>query len=244
MDFRTLHIIAGASRMRAELASIAFGLGYHAEVYADTEELAAVMPQSGIVLIEDAGPASTRSVFDACARQGTWLPVVAVGERPRAGRVVEAVKQGVLDYLALPVRAERLASCLGRIVREAAGHAAERMRRAEANAKLSALSPREQQVLDRMAEGMSNKLIARDLAISPRTVEIHRANMLTKLGVDHSAAAIRLQIEAEFDARAHSRVPRQAEMLAAIPSPGSIAEKRSAPMAGHAPVAQVVMVGT
>jgi DNA-binding CsgD family transcriptional regulator len=54
-------------------------------------------------------------------------------------------------------------------------------------------------VLEWLAEGCSNKAIARALGISPRTVEIHRANMMTKLGAHHAAGAVRLRIEARFE---------------------------------------------
>ena len=209
MNFKTLHILAASSRTRAEVARIGFELGYHAEVYADTHELVATAPSDGVVLLEDTAEGGgevngIRTVQDTLARQGAWLPMVAFGDRPSAGRVVEAVKAGAMDYISLPMRAERLAASLKRIAREAADFADERLRRIEANNRMATLSPREREVLDQMANGMSNKLIARRLDISPRTVEIHRANMLAKLNVDHSAAAIRLRIEAELRERAPS----------------------------------------
>ena len=231
MNFKTLHIIAASSRTRAELARIGFGLGYHAEVYANTRELAEIAPTNGIVLLEDA-PAgggridTVRAVQDVIAQHGAWLPVIALGDRPSAGRVVEAVKAGVMDYISLPIRVERLAASLKRIACEAEGFAKDRLRQIEATNRMGTLSPRESEVLDRMATGMSNKLIARDLDISPRTVEIHRANMLAKLNVEHSAAAIRLRIEAELTG-ASSRPVLRATPAARPPVPG------------HAPVAEI-----
>ena len=59
-----------------------------------------------------------------------------------------------------------------------------------------ALSPREREVLDQLAEGHANKAIAQVLQISPRTVEIHRASMMRKLGANHAAEAVRLWLEA------------------------------------------------
>ena len=66
----------------------------------------------------------------------------------------------------------------------------------EARSKLSLLTQRETEVLDLLVAGSSNKQIARDLEISPRTVEIHRANMMAKLGANHAADAVRLRLEA------------------------------------------------
>ena len=64
--------------------------------------------------------------------------------------------------------------------------------------RISMLSNREREVLDRLTQGCSNKVIARDLDISPRTVEIHRGNMMEKLGARHAAEAVRLQLEASL----------------------------------------------
>ena len=61
------------------------------------------------------------------------------------------------------------------------------------------LSRREREVLDWLSEGSSNKAIARQLCISPRTVEIHRANMMSKLGARHAAEAVRLRLEAQIE---------------------------------------------
>jgi len=68
----------------------------------------------------------------------------------------------------------------------------------EARSRIENLSTREREVLDWLAQGSSNKAIARELQISPRTVEIHRANMMSKLGASHAADAVRLRLEAEL----------------------------------------------
>lgn len=69
----------------------------------------------------------------------------------------------------------------------------------EARDRIATLSAREREVLDWLADGSSNKVIARELDISPRTVEIHRANMMNKLGANHAAEAVRLKLEAKIE---------------------------------------------
>ncbi|ANY19753.1 Transcriptional regulatory protein FixJ [Tsuneonella dongtanensis] len=195
-----IHFVDADIRMRADLARTAFAMGHHAEVYADLGELCEHPPQRGIVVVRDQlESGGIEATLDLLARVGIWLPVVAMDEAPRTARVVAAIKAGALDYLPLPLEPERLDAMLERIGDEAREHAEARRRMVEARGRIGALSTREREVLDWLAMGSSNKAIARELQISPRTVEIHRANMMTKLGASHAAEAVRLRIEARLD---------------------------------------------
>jgi two-component system response regulator FixJ len=195
-----LHFIDSSSRQRAELARIGFSLGHHSEVYGDLSELSVHPPREGIVIARDAVEEGGVSViFDRLSRLGIWLPLIAFDAQPRPGRIVEAIKAGALDYLSLPLDPDRFARCLGRIEQEAEMFGQARRRMIEARDRISSLSAREREVLDWLAEGSSNKVIARELDISPRTVEIHRANMMSKLGARHAAEAVRLKIEAKLE---------------------------------------------
>lgn len=197
----TLHCIDPDSRARAELSREAFALGHHAEVYGSIGELADHCPTDGIVLArDDPQEGGIAGFIAALAGYGIWLPVVATDPHPTTSRIVSAIKGGALDYLPLPVDTGRFAAMLERIAEEVAGRIADRRRMVEARGRIAALSNREREVLEWLAEGSSNKAIARELAISPRTVEIHRANMMNKLGARHAAEAVRLRLEAQIDA--------------------------------------------
>lgn len=196
-----IHFVEPDQRWRADLARVAFAAGHHAEVYADLAELTAHPPQRGMIAVRDALPlGDIASALDILARAGIWLPVVAMDVAPNTARVVGAIKAGAFDYLALPIEPERLSELLGRVDEESRANAEARRRMIEARDRIGNLSAREREVLDWLAQGCSNKSIARELAISPRTVEIHRANMMAKLGASHSAEAVRLRIEARLDA--------------------------------------------
>ncbi|WP_133365780.1 response regulator transcription factor [Qipengyuania sediminis] len=195
----TIHIVATTSAARAEQARLCFDLGYHAEIYSNAEELLAHPPQRGIALVEDLPErGGVASLIAGMARRGLWLPVIATSETPEACAVVAAVRKGALDYLELPLDPARLARTLAAVEKEAAELSAAQHRAMEARMRLAQLTPREREVLELLASGASNKMIARDLEISPRTVEIHRANMMTKLDARHSADAVRLHLEASF----------------------------------------------
>ncbi len=201
-----LHFIDSSSRNRAELARAGFALGYHCEVYNDLAELALHPPRDGVIVAHDNAEAGGVAGTVARLNQlGVWLPLIALDEAPRPSRIVEAIKAGALDYLALPLDLDKFANCLARIESEAELHSTSRRRMIEARELIDTLSRREREVLDLLAEGCSNKIIARELQISPRTVEIHRANMMSKLGAHHAADAVRIRIEAQLEDLPHGR---------------------------------------
>ncbi|MBB4613169.1 response regulator transcription factor [Novosphingobium taihuense] len=197
VDRVTLHILDSDSARRAQLARLAFAAGHHAEIYASAGELLAHAPSGGLVLAQDEPVGEgIRKLIAAMMHAGHWLPVVAIAEAPQTAAVVSAIKAGALDYLAQPTQIAPLNEAVARATREADTFRAQRARAAEARQRISRLSLREREVLDRLAEGCSNKAIARELDISPRTVEIHRMKMMGKLGARHAAEAVRLRIEA------------------------------------------------
>lgn len=198
-----IRFVEPSTRIRAELARTAFAMGHHAELYADLGELIRHRPSSGILVVHDrpsAGSGSEGTAAETIRRvadQGTWLPLIAIAVDPTPGQIVAAMKAGALDFLPLPLDQRRFAGSLRQIAAEAEAFCEARRRMVEARSRISNLSGREREVLDLLSAGSSNKAIARELAISPRTVEIHRANMMAKLGASHPAEAVRLQIEAE-----------------------------------------------
>ena len=193
-----LHYVDGETKGRAQFAQIALALGHHCELYDDLSELSMHPPRHGIIIMrDDSGFGRINTALQRLEQIGIWLPVIAAGEAPTPDKIVEAIKTGALDYLAMPFESSRLERSIARISNEAERVADLRRKKVKAQALIKRLSEREGQVLDFLVEGQSNKQIARELDISPRTVEIHRANMMTKLEAEHAASAIRIKLEAD-----------------------------------------------
>lgn len=194
---KTLHFVEDDSQQRAQFAQFAVELGYHCELYDDLSELAAYPPRQGIIVLRDSPRVGgVVGAIDRLEQLGIWLSVIAIGDSPAPQKIVDAVKAGALDYLVLPCDTERLERCLSRTAVEARKASNLRRKKVEAQQKLETLSIRESEVLELLAAGQSNKLIARELGISPRTVEIHRSNMMLKLNAKHAASAVRIKLEA------------------------------------------------
>lgn len=193
-----VHFIAHDARVRADLARMIYSLGHHCELYADMEELAAHPPRSGVIVARDSDMIGGIPCFlEDLLHLGIWLPVLALEVEPQTEKIVAAIKAGALDYLALPLDAAVLEETLMKIGAVAQKAATARKRILEARQLLETLSNREREVLEHLTAGNSNKTIARMLNISPRTVEIHRANMMSKLQARHAAEAVKLKLNAD-----------------------------------------------
>jgi two-component system response regulator FixJ len=128
--------------------------------------------------------------------RGIILPVIVMTGHGDVGVAVQAMKAGAVDFIEKPfekaVLLEAIEAGYSRIERSSRAKA----RTADAQVRLQALTAREKDVLEGLARGMPNKTIAYDLGISPRTVEIHRANLMTKLEVTSLSDALRIAFAA------------------------------------------------
>lgn len=163
--------------------------GHHAEPYESWNELRCFWPDAGMILLHD-DPGAFDFVAGEMANRDRWCPVVAYLEQPELSRVVDLIHNGAQDYLAWPISGAQLGKRLRAISERTSLLLVLHRRAAQAQRLVDALSPREREVLSSLAYGATNKSIARELRISPRTIEIHRANMMGKLGVRHLAEAV------------------------------------------------------
>ena len=142
---------------------------------------------------------SISDVANTLRSSGVVLPIALYAANPVPASIVEAMLAGATDYLPWPLRRDEIRAALVRI-QERADASMERERKlCAAVVAVRRLSRREREVLEAMVQGCSNKEIASILAISPRTVEIHRANVLIKLNARSSADALRIAIYAGLD---------------------------------------------
>ncbi len=125
---------------------------------------------------------------------GIGVPVIVMTGHGDIPLAVEAMKFGAVDFLEKPFDDEVLLQAIRAALRQQAGEAKRQAERAEIETRLGALSSRERNVLDGLVAGHANKQIAYDLGISPRTVEIYRANLMDKMKAGSLSDLVRMAL--------------------------------------------------
>jgi two-component system response regulator FixJ len=124
------------------------------------------------------------------------LPVVIMTGHGDVPLAVEAMKLGAADFLEKPFEDDRLIGMIDAALRQAESSVQSEAATLDIAARIASLSPRERQVMDGLVEGLSNKQIAKEYEISPRTIEVYRANVMTKMQATSLSELVRLAMRA------------------------------------------------
>jgi two-component system response regulator FixJ len=124
------------------------------------------------------------------------FPIVIMTGHGDIPLAVEALKLGAVDFLEKPFEDDRLVGMIEVAIRQAETVARNEAVAHDIAARIASLSPRERQVMDGLIAGLSNKLIARNYDISPRTIEVYRANVMTKMQANSLSELVRLAMRA------------------------------------------------
>jgi FixJ family two-component response regulator len=129
------------------------------------------------------------------AEMGGDIPIVFISGHGDISMAVNAIKRGAVDFVPKPYQEQHLLDAINEALRRDALRRAPALDAAGLDGRLQTLTPREREVLDHAVTGRSCKAIARELGISHRTVEIHRSNLLEKLGVASVSDLLRLKLD-------------------------------------------------
>lgn len=196
-----VHLIDDDEDVRRSLAFLLTTSGLAVRVYesggAFLETLASVQP--GCILSDVRMPGINGLELQRRLKElGVHLPVIFMTGHGDVPLAVEAMKVGAIDFIEKPFDDEILLSVIQAAL-ESYGRTGHReMEIAQIQAKLQTLSAREREVLDGLLVGHPNKTIAYDLNLSPRTVEVHRANVMAKMGASSLSELIRVALLADL----------------------------------------------
>lgn len=191
---QSLFIIDPDDKRRNALTCL-LAQGHTALPLASLEELSQHWPRSGCIILADENEllARCRKAMDAA---GACLPLVCFRERPCANHIFAASQSGADGYFALPATLSAIMACIGPACVRFEVERAEHVRQQHARTRLGTLSSRERQVLDLFLDGLCSKGTARQLGISARTVELHRANLTAKMQAPSLLAAAVIALQA------------------------------------------------
>jgi two-component system response regulator FixJ len=196
---RMVHLVDDDAAIRRSVGFMLKTSGHRVETYASGTELlkASNHLDDGCILLDIRMPGMDGlEVQQALHEKGVSLPVIIMTGHGDVTLAVKAMKAGAVDFIEKPFEKEALLGSLEEGYRRLTRKEATDDRVRDATVRLQALTGRERDVLEGLAQGLPNKTIAYDLGISPRTVEIHRANLMTKLGVRSLSEALRIAFAA------------------------------------------------
>ncbi len=195
----TVHLIEQDLGLRAKLGRNLINLGFHVEIYAGVREFVEFAPQVGVILIDESHQAGgLASVIGSLDQAVSGMPVIVFCDNPTIPGVVAAMRARAVNYLALDISDAALKAALTAAFNEGEAERARKVAVAGCGRLIEHLSNRERQVLDLLVEGESNKGMARALGLSPRTVEIHRTKLMSKLGAKTAAEAVKIWCAASW----------------------------------------------
>jgi FixJ family two-component response regulator len=197
-----IYVVEDDAAMRRSIVFLAESVGWVARAYASAEDfLREAEPERGACLILDVRMAtmSGLELQRTLNARGVALPIVFITGHGDVAMAVQAMKEGALDFIEKPFKDQQLLDAIAHAVRASSQRRVRDRRQAEARDLLERLTQREREVAALVARGLSNKLIARELAISDKTVQVHRAHVLEKLGVHSAAQLAQLLVRIEPD---------------------------------------------
>jgi FixJ family two-component response regulator len=132
---------------------------------------------------------------EALNKRHSTLPIIFITGHGDIPMAVEAMRRGAFDFLRKPFGEDDLLQRVNEALKRANEVRDERNLLAEVQARFDTLSPREKEVFERIASGQANKVAAVELGISERTVEIHRSQVMRKMGARSLAQLVRMKID-------------------------------------------------
>jgi two-component system response regulator FixJ len=195
-----IYVVDDDAAVREATHTLLEAAGYVAQSFSSGDDFLerAEIHRRGVALLDICMPGpSGLEVQEDIARRGSALAVIIVTGHGDVATAVQAMKAGASDFLEKPYQPGALLEAVKRALQRSVDAAPDPQ---AARDRIARLTPRESEVLLGLMAGGSNKSIARDLNVSPRTVEMHRANMMDRLGARSLPEALRFAHDAGLSA--------------------------------------------
>ena len=203
-----VYIVDDDEAVRDSLRWLLEGNGFSVKVFSNAEELLDFSKtqnhgMSGCLILDVRMPGITGvELHDVLLKEGIDIPVIFITGHGSVSLAVKSMKKGAIDFLEKPFSDEEICRLVDSSLQKARDVSDKKEVNLKAQELLAKLTPRENQVLERITAGRLNKQIADDLNISIKTVEAHRANIMTKVEARTVAELIKIALTANEGVRA------------------------------------------
>lgn len=198
---QTVFIVDDDEGVRDGLSLLMATVGQRCELFASAQDFLDAYDQDrhGCLVLDIRMPRmSGLELQKKLIEMGSKLPIIFITGHGDIPMAVDAMRRGAVDFIRKPFREHDLLDRINEALCVDDTVCRKAISRQALIDKLSSLSKRERDVFERVADGHMNKIIAADLGISERTVEVHRSQVMKKLGVKTLAQLVRTKIEAEL----------------------------------------------
>jgi two-component system, LuxR family, response regulator FixJ len=193
----TVYIVDDDDGMRRALDTLLSTVGYKTAAFSRPSEFLArfKVNSPGCLVLDIRMPEMSGLELQRQLNNiGSMLPVIFVTGHGDVPMAVQAMKEGAFEFIQKPFREQDLLDRINHALKQDTENRGSVARRAEVVKRLESLTPRERQVMDLVVEGAANKVIAIDLGLSERTVEIHRAKVMEKMSARSVAHLVKLHL--------------------------------------------------
>lgn len=196
---RHIHLVDDDEAIRHSASFMLRHAGFRVQTFSDGVQFLNALDSlpEGCVLLDVQMPEMDGlTVLETMQNRGITMPVIVLTGHGNVSVAVQAMKLGATDFVEKPYEKQALLSAIATAFDIADAREARDIQERRALGLIAQLTPRESEVLERLVRGFTNKMIAEELEISPRTVEIHRANLMEKLETDTLSGVLRLAFAA------------------------------------------------
>lgn len=193
----TVYVVDDDDRMCRALGALLTTVGYRTALFVlPSEFLARFKPDDpGCLVLDMRMPnMSGLELQRHLNRAGAMLPVIFITGHGDVAMAVQAMKEGAFQFIEKPFRDQDLLDHINHALQYDSENRRSLARRADVQRRLVELTPRERQVMDLVVEGEANKVMAVNLGLSERTIEIHRAKVMEKMGARSVAHLVKLHL--------------------------------------------------